>query len=408
MIRTILSLSLLLFLPVSLTAGEIELTLEKSGEGPSFYFGLNPQNASQPSWEKGSESFTQNASTYDFYFPWGIKEGSRPGTRLLTLDRRAEGDGNPDTLIIDLNRNREIDEGERFDLEAPSTESPFGPGYTVLSVAALPFVMGSATRKPLLTLYLLIPDATPEGSINLIFGLSAWGCRRGEATIDGVTYTVTLHDRLINGAYDDFQEGNSRQNDTISFVPKEGGSVKEAPNFGTPLRRKMILAGKTYDVRVMEGGARLQIDPITVDYGHVAAAAGDVGLTLVHPDWGNQRIEPDEKKRLPTGTWTVQDFSCTKGEGQPICFYAGPPEMQVEIISGNTVTMKMETRLIPEVTQKAYGDSLNLSLALATTQGAKFRSYFGGNDTKNPFKGIPFVIQNGSGETVQEGLFTFG
>ncbi len=403
---------ILCFLSVSfsasgaLSAKEYTLTFEKAAHNPVAFFGAAPIEAGEKGngWLEGGDFMTSRATSVTAHLSLGNLGFT---TLLMTVDKKEEGAEYPDTLHADLNRNRILDEGETFPLVLVDNEGagPVMP-FTMLCAEKVAYRKeGPDEGAPLYVNFYhpIIEDAPP--GFGLAFGLSAWGCYTGRITLDGVAYDVTLEDRTVNGAYDDFDEGARFDCDSLTLERADKPKVAHGMTPPPALRHKMLLGDQAYSVAVKEKGKILSLDPIAVDRGSVSVSPADVAVNLSNPEWGGFRIAPGEKKVLPAGKWTIADYSREKNDGSCMCNYSEPTEIEVTVAKGESVRLDLATALVAKVSASRRAGLVRLNLSMATAGGATFRGYFSAAGGRG---GIPFSITDAAGEIVEKGTFEFG
>ncbi|MBU0754503.1 MAG: hypothetical protein KJ645_05150, partial [Planctomycetes bacterium] len=97
-----------------LKAEEFTLSLKKAEVIPWYNYGFGRSAFNKVRWENQEGILTDRAKTLESKLTHlGIAEDQR---FLVTIDTVADGIDDPDTLYVDLNQNRNIDENEKFDL----------------------------------------------------------------------------------------------------------------------------------------------------------------------------------------------------------------------------------------------------------------------------------------------------
>jgi hypothetical protein len=391
---------LLLFLCPLVRGEEITLTFEESDMGPQFLFGLMPVFDDNDLWAGGHDRLTEDVETFQFSIP--SDSFDREDWMLISVDNTGEGGK---IVYLDLNRNKKIDGAEHFPLKIATRVSYMEDAKDKSFVTEkfdFPASKEGGNTFPV-NLYCLFMPGHGDTE-NLIFGFTSWGCYKGEARLNDMLYKVTLLDQNMDGDFDDYQKDENSMCDGLLLQAKPVPENNDMM-YGEPLRQKMFINNKTFSVAVNEGGKKLIIEPIQVPYGSVDLKTADVSVNLFSAEWGNIMMEQAGKKEVPAGTWKVSQFTRHNGDNNRFLMYQSSDAMNVEVKADQSAELSMATTLKSDISQSIRGNKVNLSLKLTTDQGANFASYYGG---EKAFEGIPFAITNGAGETVHEGLFTFG
>jgi hypothetical protein len=401
----VIVLALFLFaLAVPLRAEDVPLT---PGEAPAFpgtIYNFEPLEEGE-GWEDGKTFLTANARSAQAFFPVGDLEDEG---LLLSVDTCAEGARRPDTLYIDLNGNGSLDEGEKFPLEPAGIDhaTPDNP-LAIVFAKKIP-LPATGGEEPLLVniFYTPVPVNVLEYA-PLLLGIQAWECRRGTVTLDGKGYDVVLKDMNVNGAFDDFESGDGSACDTLSLIPAGKELAFGFDPYEQPLRPRFFIEAGAYSVSTGPAGEKLALEKLDTVFGAVAAAAGDIEMTLTHPEWGAHTVKAGQERSFPAGTWKVKTFRRVREASGAYCSYSGPEGMTVAIGPGKKAAVGLDTALKGSVEAQRSRDQIVLSLDMATPQGAHFEAY-ANPAAKKPFKGVPFTISDGSGRTVLEAVFKFG
>jgi hypothetical protein len=395
----------LLAFALAATAAAKDIPLERGTSPPVFTTIYNFEEYEEgDGWD--DESFlTAKARTTEAYFPFGDLEENG---LLLSVDTRADGAVRPDTLYVDLDGSRTLDNGETFALKTTGLgqAAPDNP-LAVVAAEKVPIVMAEGA-KPLLVdiLYVPVPVNVLEYA-PVLLGIQTHECRRGTVTLGVETFDLVLKDRTVNGAFNDFEGENDFGSDALSLIPRG----KELPlghdPYAQPLRRRLFQAGKAFTVNVDAAGTKLSLEPLATAFGALAASAGDIEMTLVHPEWGTHTVKAGEERMFPAGSWQVKSFRCVRQETGAHCEYEGPEGMAVAIGEEKKAAISLETALQAVIKAQRARDNVVLALELKTSQGARFLSYLDPAAVK-PFEGVPFSISDRSGNTVHEAVFKFG
>jgi len=397
---------MIFFICAPLGAEDYALTFEKAVHNPVAFFGTAPAEAGEKGtgWIDGDEFLTKDAQSVIAYL--GMGEGQNAAL-LLSVDTKADGADKPDTLYIDLNRNRTLDEAETFPLVLVDNKGagPVMP-FTLLCAEKVAYHDEySAGGGPFhVNFYYPIIDDAPPG-FGTAFGLSAWGCYSGRVTLDGVAYDVTLEDRTVNGSFCDFDSGSHFDCDSLEMRRADQEKALTGLTPPSPLRRKMLIGDRAFGVTVKENGRVLALESITVETGRVSTSSSDLAVNLSHPDWGSFPIEAGETKALPAGEWTIVDYSRVKKEPSSVCYYSAPTDKSVSLAGGESVCLDLATTLVAAVTATPRKGLVQLGLAMTTDGGATMRGFY---SEKAKGRGIPFHITNAAGETLEKGTFEFG
>ena len=407
MIRSSMVFTGILFLFCApLGADEYTLTFERAVHNPVAFFGTAPIETGEKGngWIKGDEFLTENATSVIAHLAMG---DAGFAAFLLSVDMKSDEADKPDTLYIDLNRNRTLDEGETLPLvlvdnKGAGPEMPF----TLLSAEKVAYCDKDTDESATfhVNFYYPIIEEAPPG-FGIAFGLSAWGCCTGQVMLDDVAYDVTLEDRTVNGSFSDFDEGERFDCDCLTFHRADEQKAITEMTPPPPLRHKMLIGDQAYAVAVKENGRLLSLDPIAIETGTVLAGAPELAVNLSNPDWGSFRIAPGESRDLPAGEWTIVDYAREKTDRSSVCTYSEPTEKSVIVTKGETVRLDLATALVAKVSAKCHSGTVRLGLAMTTAGGARMQGYFSSTAGRS---GIPFHITNSAGETVEKGTFEFG
>lgn len=407
MIRSTMVFTGILFLfSAPLAADEYTLTFEKAVHNPVAFFGTAAIETGEKGngWIEGGEFLTQDATSVIAHLGMG-DAGST--SLLLSVDKKSDEADKPDTLYIDLNRNRTLDEGETIPLVLVDNkgEGPVMP-FTLLCAEKVAYCDEDSYEGATFHVnfyYPIIEDAPP--GFGIAFGLSAWGYYTGQVTLDGVAYDVTLEDRTVNGSFGDFDEGARFDCDSLAMHRADEKRALTGMTPPSPLRHKMFIGHKAFAVAVKENGKVLVLDSITIETGRVNTGAPDLAVNLSHPDWGSFRIEPGETKELPAGQWTIIDFEREKKARSSVCNYSEPTEKTVTLTKGATIRLELATALVAKISAERRSGLVRLELAMTTAGGARMRRYYSATAGSS---GIPFHITNAAGATLEKGSFEFG
>ena len=400
-VRIITTASLLLALLAASAPGQVaELSYEKADLQPSMYYGAPPLTGEGDGWTKGADGLSSRAKTYRFHNMDLSAEGGS-GIMLITVDGAEKGAF--DTLFLDLDQDRILDEGERFAITRMDG-SPFAGTAVAYRAEKVPFPVrgGQGTFDVNL---MLIPDYNPGRNEMMILGMTNWGYRKGTVTLGDKVYEVALIDHKVNGAFDDFQSDRPGQTDCLLFAPEGELNVEPGLLYQNPLLKRMLVDGTAYVVTVSMDGSEVELESFEVAFGEVTWPGEDVAVTFVHPEWGAQAGTAGQAMKLPAGTWKIQEIVRTHDEGIAL-HLRGPKRFEIEVEKNGRLTLELSTNLHAEVTPRKQGPKMVLSLALNTKEGASFSYYQGkGNDF---LRGIPFTIHDASGVGIYSGDFTFG
>lgn len=384
-------LIVLFFLGVSplINGEEIELTFQEN-RTVRMNFSVMPAVKSNRVWTNGADFFSDKAKTYTFTQPYSSARRSI----LACVDPISK---KKNVFYLDLNNNKTIDKGEAFhaepfDIDAAGLHDFADAAYKVTKI---PY-------KGNMDINITYFEKYKFGDLDgILFSASAWGCYKGEAILNGAPYNVTLIDNNLDGQFNNYQTSGQYDADQLNIRPKDAAPAK-VNVANDPLRRKMLINAKAYEVIIKENGKKLILDPISVEMGEVIS---NMQTFLAHEDWGNMILQANQKKSLPAGEWALTHYQNSHKNGFIGVTYIGDGKINIDVAPNKVKELKLDTRLIAAISSNRRAKYVDLNLKLKTSQGASFASYY--NSTKK-FEGIPFTITDGSGKTVHQGKFTFG
>lgn len=378
----------------------IELAYEKADENPGYIISAPLIADGGETWQGAEKELTEGALTIQptLHLPSG-DEGVE---MLMSIDTTAQGAKLPDTVYLDLDGDRIIGHGERFVLRpAELPREMRSPSFTMLCAEKVPLLFPGSDEPRHMNVYVMIvTDSAIEELKHLPVGLSGWGCYRGEYTIEGKDYEVTLEDRNGNGVFGDFA-GNDQWDADFLLIRQKG--VEGEPS--KPLKERIVTGGNAYSVKVEENGRKLHLDLLDVEFGKVAAGHADMSFSLENSEWGQQYLMPGDAKEVPAGRWTISYFNLIGDDGSTFCVFSAKSAKTVDVTAGEKVVVDFETKVRAKVEARKAKDGYTLNLDLATAEGSKFRGYYA-QDKR--FDGVPFRIVDEKGTEVEKGLFKFG
>jgi len=409
--------SCLILLGGSANGEEIDLVYKPSTPRASYYVGFFPLGDMDKGWENSADLITKRAITYKTALSFVLKDNQKYDDLLLTIDSankpQKEGEIFLDTLYIDLNRNNKIDTDEKFIMKPVPSQQAKGP--KTFYAEKIPILSGKDGAEKTVYVNLFSLVQSDGGKIipkRTYFGVSSWGCYEGKVTLNEIDYRVRLDDFCINGSFDDYENGTELgwncdriSVNTEEMIAKAGSSGW----MGLPLLPKMLISNKAYSITVKEGGKKLGIEPLPIEFAKVRAKNDIMSVDLHHPEWGMQHVAKGQTISVPKGIWTVKYFKVSLDSPNVTCSFNGPRGFKADLTSQEVTTLNLETELKVAVSSH-YGDgAIDLSLGMVTIQDAKFTSYYQEN-TKDgsALRGIPFVIKSLDGAMVHENIFSFG
>lgn len=372
---------------------EIELTYTESDPQPTSFYGVIPASANGKFWENGEGILTDRAVAFNV-----------GGDRLITVDYGSDDGEHPDVLYVDLDGDKTIGEGEKFAL-APYRQGEGDDASTFFASALI------ATKVPLSA---EAADVPGTAYINIIFIQNeqfclvcemAWGHYAGEWKMDGTDHEVRLVDRNANGSFADFAGDNEYDCDQLILIDRKTGTHDMQP-----LRSKILFKSGAYEVEVLDKGGRLKLEPVETQYGTVTVP-DEMTVELYNSEWGARTLTADGDTRLPVGDYWIRTFSRQQNEPFVRCSYRGSENLKVRIEPGAAAKVELETLLHAKVMTKKqrFGNTIRLSLEMATSQGATFRSYTKqGSQGRSALRGVPFFITDKEGNIVVDDMFKFG
>jgi len=390
-----------------LTAEEVVLKYEKS-EGMPFAFAMAEEvEDAADGWQKGADLLPDNAVTLLGYLEAGDMDEEGVLLSVATLGAKARL---PDTLFIDCNRNSILEENEKFSFGPLEGQEASG----LCCATKIPLSVNQGEKPIFTNLYMLCNIIPEEEEVYYLFALSAWGCCKGELTLEGESHELILIDHNVNGSFCDFVSGSEQYpaGDTFQLMPAGSpGHVQPMP-----LRQKLFRGKTAYSVTVKENGLKVVLAPVDVEFGSVVAKRQDIEVTLNHPEWGDHVVAAGNERYLPKGSWTIRRFRIVDKETFAFCDYSGPESVKLTLKPGKKAAIELDTAFKATVQPRYSRGKIQLNLQLATAQGARFSSYYGGvqkdkvesGELGQFLEGIPFKITNEAGKEAHKGLFEFG
>ncbi len=405
----------LLFLAAPLTLNAIEVDLEYCKDpGPydHSFSGYFSDHSGAAGWSNGGEILSNRALTFALGNPL---EGGSPDGLALCVDYETKESKYPFVLYADANGDRKIDETERYPLNwleggkhMINGREAILQNHLVAEKICLPTTLLGKRHEVFVNI--VLSQGTLSGFRNahyFRFSVEAWGCRKGRATLDDRTYEIIVRDGDCNGLFGDYEKGNwfraPPTGDRVAFIPGSSSLSRDLP-----LRQKFVLDSKGFTIDVRENGKKVVIEPEPVAFGEVIPSDREIEMTLWNLDWGSFTFAAGEKKKLPAGDWFVTEFARRSSETGACCYYSGSGKIKASVEAGKNNVVEVDTILRAAVTAKKKRDQIRLSLDLATSQAASFRSYRSSRSDGEPFRGIPFMITDSAGEVVKQAHFEFG
>jgi len=329
---------------------------------------------------------------------------------VITVDWPRESARLPDRFFFDLDRDRLLDDGEILQLRSVTSDEldhdlPFS--MAVAEKVALLCANGKDRPPILVNIFFLVIDediASTDESPPL--GISAWESLTGSIVLNGKKHGVTIEDWNMDGSYADFECDGAWYLADALFVHEDGCPPDRGAFLNpSPLRRRAIVGSSAFSVDLIKDETVLVIDPLDVVFGSARVVQEHLEATLNHPDWGEQRLLAGLTSLLPSGLWTVSHFSLQRSEPTTACAFLCAAATTVEIGEGTETVLAFDTTLTAAVDAQKRANGIELSLGLTTDDGHAFSRYY---TAWERIDGIPFLIRDGAGRIVEEGLFAFG
>ncbi len=130
---------------------------------------------------------------------------------------------------------------------------------------------------------------------------------RGELSLAGAAYAVSVIDGNLDGRYDISPFTNQTRPaglDSISFVCKDGSPDTQRYSGLLPLTKTVRLGDNYFDIQLDTAGKDIKLTPAKMDYGTLAVNGTDVRLRL----WSNiagQTLFGSESWKLPAGQYRI-------------------------------------------------------------------------------------------------------
>lgn len=365
-------------------AEEIVLTYTQDDWDPSAIRGWNVAERGEPDWAPGKRGLTPKAHV--FYL----------NGKLAAIDADDDSATYPNTFHLDVNGDKERDEGESFPLNLAysawlkQANSPGNP-YRVEKIPLLNPVNGGAG-------YTLANLVLMELNGQILYSLSPWGCMKGTGRVASQVCTFTLRDDNKNGLFGDRKDTMKSQFDTLTLAV-DGEEER------SPLQRKLIFLNNAYSIDVIDNGTALILEPLETEFGLANVPEKGMEVVLFNSDWGLFPIRHGSDQRLPVGTYCIASFSRTQSQPLSRCFYEGPAELEIDVEAGKNAAVSLETLFIATVTKmRSSSRIIRLGVKLTTSQGAVFSGYSGTMRAQ----GLPFCITDSRGKIVVNDSFEFG
>ncbi len=252
----------------------------------------------------------------------------------FVLDQKDEKSKGYDRLYFDLNGNGDLTDDRPIDAASTRQLPILVASYTQSHFPRVDLSIDVDGKKLDYSFFL---ELLTYGSGDVRYvsaSLTAAVYRRGEITLDGKKWTVTLLDHNSNGRFDDL---------TSLHENIRGGEGQLYPNYGdvlllegerlTPPRPRApaaagesqqylgkinSLGGKLYELKVTPRGDELTVTPSTVPLGKVASPHAPCSLELIGPQgYLSLNLEKDGAAKVPAGQWRLLSYTLTVENWQP-------------------------------------------------------------------------------------------
>jgi hypothetical protein len=296
------------------------------GKGPASDFWFSPVDDGEETNPGGyvSASVSAQPPSGDWKLP--SADGTAPAyvtfdlagrKRLFMLRKSSPVAPVYDQLWFDANDNRDLTDDTPISAEAAGPSMDFAPLATTVTVEGKPVPYRLSASAYSTTMHFMFEGGgsqTLSDPEHLQVILSPACYYRGEAEIDGTTYTVALGDSNCNGRFNDlpFSRPERGEGDALSFR-----TIGQRPRFGN-VPTQVILNNTIYDVDVREHEGRLLLTENTAGAGEVKLPAG-VGVLQLADEVKRRAVlafDPPATMKILPGDYRLRSYRMEKRDEQ--------------------------------------------------------------------------------------------
>lgn len=241
---------------------------------------------------------------------------------LLVLDQQSENDGYYTRLYFDANANRDLNDDPPVEANHSSDQGPYKSAL-FSPIEAQVLVDGKECRS----LFSLDVNSYNRGTFDRLWNwmkgsrgrtharASAYASHKGVFELNGQQYKVALSDGNMNGRLDDTYKKERLARVPERYWPETGDILQiseegsTAPSYLPFLTNRLVLDGTVFKVIPDPTGAKLVIEPETVETGPVKLNVPFDLASLSAADGSTITVMfPSDSFPLPTGKHSINHY----------------------------------------------------------------------------------------------------
>lgn len=226
---------------------------------------------------------------------------------------------------------------------------------------------------------------------------------RGELSLAGATYAVSVIDGNLDGRYDISPFTSQIRPaglDSISFVCKDGSPDTQRYSGLLPLTKTVRLGDNYFDIQLDPVGKDIKLTPAKMDYGTLAVNGTDVRLRL----WSNiagQTLFGSESWKLPAGQYRILSLETFQRDSKGIWSLtaSGYPSSMSSFAIGPDKTTTLQVggviRIRTSATRSKTGGDYLISYQYVGQGGELYGPSLYRNGQRQPAPGIRILDEKG-------------